>query len=228
MRGVGLWVAAAALGLGLPLGLARADDAPATAQKPNFTGRFKLDPAKSDDAQAKMQQAMANRQRSGGEGGGWRGGPGGGGGGWGRGGGRGRGGYGGGGGQPGEQGQSRGGSLREALQQVMEAPSVLTVIQKEPELTITTEDGLVRQFYTDGRKAKDPREGSLERTTRWDGEKIVSQVESARGAKLTETFSLEDGGKTLRQVVKLEMPRADQPVVFQRVYELAPLDAPTP
>ncbi len=191
------------------------------ADQPNFTGRYKLNPEKSDDARAKMHEAMANGRRGGSGGGGGHGGGGGTG--------RGRGGSGRGGGMGG--GRSGGGSdrrpqgeqtgfMREEMDEVMEPGKILTIVQSGAELTITADDGRVRQIYTDGRTVKIA-EG-IEKKSHWEGERVLTETKVEKGPKITDVYALDAVTKALLQTVRVELPNAEKPVVIHRVYDAAP------
>lgn len=133
-----------------------------------------------------------------GRGRGGRGGPGGGPGGPGGQGGPGGGGFGGGfGGGRGGGGAGRGGRgnpedmqrRRDALRDIMEAPARMTITRTESMVIITTGDGRTTRLATDGSKVKDESTG-FERKTRWDGEKLVSEISGAGRGKIVETYSV--------------------------------------
>ena len=233
MRGFVAAVGSASAALALVLGASAlgADDkpapSPAPVAAPQLTGRYKLNPAESDDARAKFREAMAQRRGddeggSGGGGGGYGrhhggGGFGGGGmgGGFGGGGGR-RGGWGGGG-----QSDSRRAGMRAAMDEAMDAGSVLTITQKDPEVVITYDDGRVLQLYADNRKVKADGDAP-ERQSYWEGEKLVSEVQVKNGPKIRESFVLDPATHALNSYVRLQLPMSDQPIIIHRLYDAAP------
>jgi hypothetical protein len=105
------------------------------------------------------------------------------------------------------------------MDDVLEPAAALTVTQGDPELIAVRDDGRVLRLYTDGRKAKE-RNGTVERKTRWDGSRLVSEVKLQDGRKLTEVWILAADGRELRSSVKLELGRGE--LVVDRVYDLAP------
>jgi hypothetical protein len=182
------------------------------AGRPDFTGRWTFNAEKSDDARAKLR-AAADGGRRGEFGGPGRGGPMGGG-------------LPPGGGRGGPMGGMGGGppvadmeAMRAAMDDVLEPAAALTVTQGDPELIAVRDDGRVLRLYTDGRKAKE-RNGTVERKTRWDGSRLVSEVKLQDGRKLTEVWILAADGRELRSSVKLELGRGE--LVVDRVYDLAP------
>lgn len=210
------------------------------AEKPQLTGRWKFNPDKSDDARAKMKEAMAAAHRGSGDGSGQTGGHGGGygggggghmggghmGGGGGMGGGH-RGGGMGGGRPPGGQGQGGGMSdekralARAAMDDVLNPGAVLTITQKDPEVTITADDGRVRTLYTDGRKVK-AKDGAPEQTTKWDAGRLVCESKVDSGPTIRESYSIDPESKALKVTALIQMPRSETPVVVHLQYDTAP------
>jgi hypothetical protein len=217
--------AAAALALAGTLPSARAEDStPAGSPAPQLAGRYKFNPEKSDDARAKMREAM-DRRRSGfggGEGGGrhhgggYGGGP--------------PGGMGGGGGmggyhrRPGGPGSDEGrAAMRATMEDVTDPAEVLTITQKDAEVVITFDDGRVRRLFTDDRRIKTE---NTELHSHWEGEKLVSETEVKKGPKLKirEAWSIDPATHGLRATVRFDMPMSDQPVIVHRIYDVAPLE----
>ena len=184
-------------------------DGPAS---PSLSGRWTLDPEKSEDGRAKMGEAWRARgggSRGGASGGGPSGGgPPGGGGGGGSGGGR-RG------GPPG--GSGGGDGFREAMRSLIEAPPALTITQTTDEITVIEEGGRFRALHPDGKEYKGT--GGEKIVTRWDGTRLVVETKGERGPKLVETF--EGAAEELVAVARVEGGRGE-PVSVRRVYRREP------
>jgi hypothetical protein len=114
------------------------------------------------------------------------------GGGYGRGGGR-RGGFGGGG-----FGGGRGGGMPappredtarrfEALRDIMQPPDRMTVTATDSMVIVTTGDGRTTRLALDGKKVKDDSTG-IERKTKWDGSKLVTEITGAGSGTITQTY----------------------------------------
>ena len=194
--------------------------------RPDLSGTWRLDPAQSEDAHAKMRELRGDR--GGRPGGGGRSG----------GGGSGRpmggGGFGGGRGGPGGGGHD---AMREALRELLEAPPALTVTQTPAEITLLEEDGRLRALHPDGRGYKDAT--GREVKTRWsDAGELVAETKGERG-KIVETFAVTTGPARLSVTLLLEV--RGQPIAIRRVYvrpdaappapaagELPPPSPPTP
>jgi hypothetical protein len=160
----------------------------ARAAPPTVVGVWTLNTSLSDHPPAPPDGAdpEGRRRERGGRGGGAPGGPGGPGGGMGRGGG-GRGGFGGGRGGRGNPEEMR--RRMDAMRDLLEAPERMTIVRTDSMVIITTGDGRTTRLATDNSKVKDESTG-IERRTRWEGEKLVSEISGAMGGKLIETFEL--------------------------------------
>jgi hypothetical protein len=139
-----------------------------------------------------------------------------------RGGGFGGGGYGGGGG-----GGARGNSedmarQRQALRDIMEAPGRLTITQADSMVIMTTADGRTTRLSTDGKKVKDD-STHIERKTKWDGGKLVSEISGAGPRKITETYSVDPEHHQLIVALQMENSRLPQGAPgIRRVYDAEP------
>jgi hypothetical protein len=147
--------------------------------------------------------------REGGDGSRHRGGMGGGGM---RGGGMGRGGMGGGRGNPDDMAR-----MRDAMRDVMNPPEHLTITQTDTMIVITAQDGRTTRLSPDGKKIKDDSTG-VERKTKWDGAKLVSEIAGLGPGKITETYTVEEEHHRLRVAIQMEGGRA-QPRTTNRVYD---------
>jgi len=173
-----------------------------------FTGNWERNVAQSDDARAKMQEAMAQMGRGGGGGHGGGGGrpPGG------------RGGGGGGrhGGMGGSQGE--GGSRRPDLGNV---PDELSVELTDGELRVDGGERL-RIYYLDGEKHKREMTNGmkLETVAELKGNAVFIEEKMERG-KLDRKFELSPDGATMVATLTVKFGRMKDPVVIKTVYERA-------
>jgi hypothetical protein len=187
---------------------------PAQAPSPAaaLTGGWTLNRDLSDAPQDDRQN-----ENEGGRGGYGRGGRGGGG--FGRGGGMrggmGRGGYGGGGATMSPEDRER---LSQALHDIMTPPDRLTIVQADNMIVITTGDGRVTRLSPDGKKIKDE-STKIERKTRWDGAKLVSEISGAVPSKITETYAADAEHHQLIVTVSMDRARNGQTVSQRRVYD---------
>ena len=128
------------------------------------------------------------------------------------------GGFGGGGGVNGQTPQDREAAqrMRDALRQEMQAPDHMTVVLSGTTVIITTPDGHTTRLSTDGSKIKDESTG-VERKTKWDSGKLVSEVNGLGRGKITETYSIDTEAKQLRIKLDVDGPRKTSQT---RVYDL--------
>ena len=142
--------------------------------------------------------------------------------------GRGRGGFGRGGGGLGRGGFGGGGTgagrnpediarMREAMRDLMNPPDRLTITQTEHMVVITTGDGRTTRLSTDGRKIEDE-STKIERKTKWDAGRLVSEISGLGPGKITETYSADPGHQQLHVTVQMENSR--RPMTANRVYDL--------
>jgi len=169
-----------------------------TPARPALTGAWTLNKDLSDQPMDRGERGDRDRAR--GNGGGGYGGRRGGGG-------FGRGGFGGG-------GMGRGGGqtpmnpddmarMRDAMRDIMNPSDHLTITETESMVIITAADGRTTRLSADGKKIKDDNT-KVERKTKWDGDKLVSEISGLGPGKITQTFSVDPEHHQLRVTVLAE------------------------
>ena len=108
--------------------------------------------------------------------------------------------------------------MRDAMRDVMEPSDRLTVVQTESMVLITGADGRTTRLSPDGRKIKDENTG-VERKTKWDGGKLVSEISGLGPGKMTQTFAVDSESHQLRVSVQMEGGRSRQPRTITHVYD---------
>jgi hypothetical protein len=161
-----------------------------TADKPSIAGGWTLNADQSDRPSDREADRDGRGTRGGGYGrrGGGRGGFGGG-----------RGGYGPGMRESAEETMRR----REALRDIMNPPDHLVITETDSMIVMTGPDGRTTRLSPDGKKVKDENTG-IERRTKWDAGKLVSEISGVNGMKLTETFAVAPETHQLRVSVQIE------------------------
>ena len=106
--------------------------------------------------------------------------------------------------------------MRDAMRDIMTAPDRLTIAQTETLIIITTGDGRTTRLSPDGKKIKED-STRIERKTKWDGGKLVTEISGLGPGKMTETYSADSEHKQLHVTVQMEGPR--QPMTMSRVYD---------
>jgi hypothetical protein len=163
------------------------------------------------------QDAASGAREGGGDHGGNRGGGRRRGGGGGFGGGFGGGGHGGGGGQgspaadPEETARRR-----SAMLDILSPPDRLTIVQTDSMVIITGPDGRTTRLSPDGKKIKDD-STKIDRRTKWDGTKLVSEIGGLPIGKITETWSVDPERRQLHISLKNDDDR--RPLMVTRVYD---------
>jgi len=115
-----------------------------------------------------------------------------------------------------QQNQEAAQRMRDALRQELLPPDHMTVVTSETTVIITTPDGHTTRMATDGSKVKDESTG-VDRKTKWDGGKLVSEVNGLGRGKITETYSVDGEPKQLRVKLEIDGPRKTSQT---RVYDL--------
>jgi hypothetical protein len=116
-------------------------------------------------------------------------------------------------------------SAREEMREALETARTLLIVEHPDRVTITNEKGAVRKLaVTPGdTKVKEDLGGgrSVERRTRWDGRKLVTEAVYSGGTKVTETFEKVAEGLQLIVTTKVENKRMGRPLELKRVYDQA-------
>jgi len=98
--------------------------------------------------------------------------------------------------------------MRDAMRDLTNPPSHMTIVETESMVVMTSADGRTTRLAPDGKKVKDDNTG-IERKTKWDGEKLVTEI-SGLGpmGKATQTIAADPENHQLRIVVQMEGGRA--------------------
>lgn len=104
---------------------------------------------------------------------------------------------------------------RDALRDIMNPPERLTIVQTDTLVVITAPDGRTTRLSPDGKKIKDE-STKLDRKTKWDGGKLVSEISGFGSGTITETYSVDPEHHQLRIVDQLDNP---QPRKTTHVYD---------
>jgi hypothetical protein len=113
------------------------------------------------------------------------------------------------------------GRRREAMRDIMEPPDHLTVTQTESMILITDGEGRTTRLSTDGQKIKDDNTG-IERKTRWEGDKLVSEISGAGPGKITQSYTVDPAGHQLRITAIVEGGRGGGVRTITHVYDATP------
>ena len=108
--------------------------------------------------------------------------------------------------------------MRDAMRQEMQAPDHMTVVLSGTTVIVTTPDGHTTRMATDNSKVKDDSTG-IERKTKWDAGKLVSEVSGLGRGKITETYTVDGEPKQLKVKLDVDGPRK---TTQTRVYDLDP------
>lgn len=166
-----MFLASFAAGLWLATTLARADATPLP-----IVGKWTLNRDLSDLPSSSDQRNDGGGRGESGRGRGYRGGH--------------RGGYGGGrsAGRDSSRGEDRA-RRAEATRAIMSGAQQLTITSTDAMVIVTDGDGRTTRLSLDGRKIKDESTG-IERKTKWDGTKLVTEISGAGSGTITQMYQL--------------------------------------
>jgi len=108
--------------------------------------------------------------------------------------------------------------MREAMRDIMTAPDHLVVTQTDSMVVFTSADGRTTRLAPDGKKVKDD-STKIERKTKWDGDKLVTEISGIGRGKVTETYALDAEHHQLRRTLVME-GRGGQPRTTTFVYDI--------
>ena len=169
-----------------------------TLDKTPLTGAWTLNKDLSDqpsDHAGSRNESDRGRRSGGYGGGGGRGG--------GRRGGFGGGGYGGGMGRGTEADRDATARTRDAMRDIVNPPDHLTIVETDSMIVLTGADGRTTRLSPDGKKVKDENT-NIERKTKWDGAKLVSEISGLGSGKITQTFAVDPEHHQLRITAEME------------------------
>jgi len=107
--------------------------------------------------------------------------------------------------------------MRDAMRDITNPSDHLVITQTESMVVLTGADGRTTRLSPDGKKIKDENT-KVERKTKWDGGKLVSEINGLGSGKMTQTFAVDPEGKQLRITVVMEGGRG-QPRTITQVYD---------
>ena len=94
--------------------------------------------------------------------------------------------------------------MRDALRDLTNPSDHLTIVETESMVVITAADGRTTRLSPDGKKIKDDN-SRVERKTKWDGGKLVTEISGLGPAgKATQTLAADPESHQLRIVVQME------------------------
>ena len=108
--------------------------------------------------------------------------------------------------------------MRDAMRDIINPSDHLIITQTESMVVLTGADGRTTRLSPDGKKIKDDNT-KVERKTKWDGGKLVSEINGLGPGKMTQTFAVDPEGKQLRITVVMEGGRSNQPRTITQVYD---------
>ena len=106
--------------------------------------------------------------------------------------------------------------MRDAARDILTAAPHLTVVQSENMVIITTGEGRTTRLSPDGKKIKDE-STRIERKTRWEGGKLVSEISGLPAGKVVETYAVDADRRQLH--ITLQNDGGRTPMTTNWVYD---------
>jgi hypothetical protein len=108
--------------------------------------------------------------------------------------------------------------MRDAMRDVTNPSDHLIITQSGSMVVLTAADGRTTRLSADGKKIKDDNT-KIERKTKWDGGKLVSEISGLGPGKMTQTFAVDPEGKQLRMTVVME-GGSSGPRTITQIYDI--------
>ncbi len=108
--------------------------------------------------------------------------------------------------------------MREALHDVMTPADHLTITQTDSMILLTAQDGRTTRLSPDGKKVKDDNT-KIERKTKWDAGKLVSEIDGLGPGKITETYAVDPEKHQLTMTVQTAASHNRPARTMRRVYD---------
>jgi hypothetical protein len=108
--------------------------------------------------------------------------------------------------------------MRDALREVTNPADRLTIVQTDSMVIITSSEGHTTRLAPGGSKVKDEHT-NVERRTRWESGRLVSEISGLGPGKMTQTFAVDADGRHLRVTLLMEGGRDSQPLTVTHVYD---------
>lgn len=106
----------------------------------------------------------------------------------------------------------------EAMRDIMDAPEHLTITATESMVIVTSGDGRTTRLSLDGKKVKDDSTG-IERKTKWDGPKLVTEITGAGPGTITQTYEVDPEHHRLTITIQPPNFRGAAPPPRHHVYD---------
>jgi hypothetical protein len=107
---------------------------------------------------------------------------------------------------------------RDAMRDIVEPSERLTITQAETMIVITTAEGRTTRLSPDGQTITDDNT-KVDRKTRWDGERLVSEISGAVPGKITQTYIVDPQQHQLRVMVSFNGGRGGRARTVTHVYD---------
>jgi hypothetical protein len=108
--------------------------------------------------------------------------------------------------------------MRDAMRELTEASDHLVIADTSSIIIVTGADGRTTRLSPDGKKIKDENTG-IERKTKWDGARLVSEISGIGSGKATQTYAVDPETHRLSVTVQMQGGRSGQARTITHVYD---------
>lgn len=108
--------------------------------------------------------------------------------------------------------------MRDAMRDLTDPPDHLTITLTESMVIITSSDGRTTRLSPDGKKVKDENT-NIERKTRWDGARLVSEINGLGPGRITQVFVVDPEMHRLRISAQMEGGRSGHARTISHIYD---------
>jgi hypothetical protein len=106
--------------------------------------------------------------------------------------------------------------MRDAMRDIMNPTDHLTITEGDSMVIVTAADGRVVRLSPDGKSIKDE-STKVSRKTKWDGDRLVTEITGAGPGKITETYSIDAEHKQLHITVHVD--NSSRSLTVNHVYD---------
>ena len=109
------------------------------------------------------------------------------------------------------------------MRDILNPPDHVVITETATMILITGPDGRTTRLSPDGKKIKDE-STKMERKTKWDGGKLVSEISGLGGGTITETYTVDTEHHRLHRTVQMDNARRPpgEKQMTTRVYDADP------
>jgi hypothetical protein len=112
---------------------------------------------------------------------------------------------------------------RQKMRELLLPAHSLTILQKDNEIDLTSDQSRKSEFFTDGRKLEKSKDPSIQQyAANWQDYKLVAEEKGPHGRKIQRTFEISPSTGQLYETLNFTVGRDNRQVTLRYVYDPAP------